>query len=215
MTRTVTEALDHLLIGASSLTDGIAWLETKTGVRAAIGGSHPGLGTCNALASLGPRQYIEIIAPDPEQDGIPTFYVPGLRGFKDPRAASWAAQAEDLGADFAAPLPTGFTAEGPRTGSRIRPDGTRLSWTLAFPTHREHGSFGGAFPFFIEWASPEAHPGRTTPSGLTLRSLTLGHPDPRSLKEALFGFHIEGDIRASNEPCLRVELESPRGLVTL
>ena len=93
MPTTPARALDHLLIGAPTLEQGIAWLEERTGVRAAPGGSHPGLGTWNALASLGPAQYIEVIAPDPSQPGVATFYAPRLRDLREPRIVTWAARA--------------------------------------------------------------------------------------------------------------------------
>ena len=208
-------SLDHLLIGAATLESGIAWLEAKTGVRATIGGSHPGLGTWNALASLGPTQYIEIIAPDPAQPGVETFYVPDLGDFKEPRVATWAAQGIDLTSRFIGALPSGYSCPPPRQGARVRPDGTRLAWTLAFPKHGERGSFGGAFPFFIEWESLESHPGRTTPQGLSLRSLSFEHPWPEALRDALEAVRIEGPVTLSAAPSIGVELETPRGPVRL
>lgn len=212
--RSVAEALDHLLIGAPSLDDGIAWLEERTGVRAAKGGSHPGLGTWNALASLGPRQYIEIIAPDPGQPGVPTFYIPGLRDFPAPRIATWAARGEQL-EGIAGRLPGSLGCDAPRQGSRVRPDGTRLAWTLAFPKDRQHGVYGGALPFLIEWESNEAHPGRSTPSGLGLRAFSIGHPEPAALESALRGLGMDAAVQAADETQLSVELETPRGVVRL
>lgn len=212
--RSATDALDHLLIGAPSLDDGIAWLGERTGVRAVIGGSHPGLGTWNALASLGPRQYIEIIAPDPGQPGVPTFYVPGLRDFPAPRIATWAARGERLDG-ITTRLSADFTCDPPRQGSRVRPDGTRLAWTLAFPRDRAHGVFGGALPFLIEWESDEAHPGRNTPPGLRLRDLSLCHPEPEALGNVLRGLDMDVRVKAAAEPQIQVELDTPRGVVRL
>lgn len=212
--RLAADALDHLLVGAPALDDGIAWLEERTGVRAAMGGSHPGLGTWNALASLGPRQYIEIIAPDPAQPGVPTFYVPGLRDFPGPRVATWAARGESL-ETLVARLPANFACEAPRRGSRVRPDGTRLAWTLAFPQDRRHGAYGGVLPFLIEWESEGAHPGGAAPPGLRLRALSLRHPEARALEIALRGLDMDAGVRAADEPRIQVELDTPRGVVRL
>lgn len=208
-------ALDHLLIGAPTLESGIEWLEERTGVRAAAGGSHPDLGTWNALASLGPRQYVEVIAPDPDQPGIETFYVPGLREFLEPRVVTWAARVDDPARRFGSALPSGFLCAPVRKGSRVRPDGTRLEWTLAFPRQIEHGTFDGALPFFIEWDSSSPHPGQLTPPGLTLLSLSFEHGQPAALGAALQRLDLRAEI--TNAPLSRLvtTLDTPRGLVTL
>ncbi len=213
--RNAKDAMDHLLVGAPELEQGIAWLEARTGVRAIFGGSHPGLGTWNALASLGPNQYLEILAPDPAQPEVETFYVPGLRGFKEPRLATWAARA-DLGGDaFGGGPPTGLVVSERRSGSRIRLDGTKLAWTLAFPAHIHEATFGGLLPFLIEWEDLAHHPGRSAPPGLTVRSLGFAGPRPDDLGAALRSLGIEASIVSTSTPSLRLELDTPAGVVVL
>src|SRR6185436_20196195 len=58
--------VDHLVVAIRSLPEGIAEFERLVGIKAVVGGKHPGRGTENALVSLGDGKYVEIIAP---QDG--------------------------------------------------------------------------------------------------------------------------------------------------
>ncbi len=90
----VPPLLDHILLGCSDLERGTAFIEEQLGVRAAFGGVHPGRGTQNALLSLGPGHYLEIIAPDPKKAGAGLSS--DLRGLKEPRLVGWAAHPGDL-----------------------------------------------------------------------------------------------------------------------
>src|SRR5690349_11197497 len=74
----VPSTLDHVILGCSNLDLGIALVEERTGVRAAIGGIHPDRGTMNALASLGDRHYLEIMAPNPDAKNVQAWAVPRL-----------------------------------------------------------------------------------------------------------------------------------------
>src|SRR5215472_4534042 len=90
--------LDHILLGVADLDSGIAWVEQRTGVRAVFGGVHPGRGTRNALLSMGPRRYLEIIAPDPQQTNATSAneMVNRLRALQEPQLVGWASHTNDL-----------------------------------------------------------------------------------------------------------------------
>src|SRR5262245_59659552 len=109
-------AVDHILRGVSDLVRGIAELERITGVKAAVGGSHPGVGTRNALISLGGKQYLEIIAPDPMQTAY-NFHI-DVRTLSEPRVITWAALMTDIGATAKQAREHGYQIFGPRDGSR-------------------------------------------------------------------------------------------------
>jgi hypothetical protein len=152
--------LDHLLLGVARLEDGIAWVEKQTGVKAADGGSHPGAGTHNALLSLGNRQYLEIIAPDPNQKPSGAL-VSLLKELAVPKPFAWAATTRDIELLAKELRGDGLTIDGPQPGSRTRPDGLLLQWK----TLRLSGQPYGVMPFFIEWTSGTSHPSADFPSG--------------------------------------------------
>ena len=67
MTHTV---VDHLVVAAASLEQGVAWCQATLGFTPATGGKHPLMGTHNRVFSIAtaeyPLAYFEIIAIDPE-----------------------------------------------------------------------------------------------------------------------------------------------------
>jgi len=201
----VPTLLDHILLGCNDLQRGIDFVEERTGVRAAFGGVHPGRGTQNALLSLGERRYLEIIAPDPKQNG-PTAH-PQLATMTEPRLIGWAAHPGDLGA-FAKKLgDAGVAFEGPTPGSRKRPDGRVLSWrTLTLKDDR-----GGLLPFFIEWSADSKHPSEDAPQGCKLESFAAVSPHPDGLLQIFKALGMEMPVVRGEKEHLLAKLSSPKG----
>jgi Glyoxalase-like domain len=206
-------AVDHLLLGFADLDEGIAWVEQRTGVRPAVGGSHPGRGTRNALLSLGPKQYLEVIAPDPAQKTY-TFQL-DIRSLKAPRLINWAAAAADLDGVARGARAAGLQVFGPSDGSRVRPDGNVLKWrSLGVQSALGSGSINPV-PFFIQWAADSVHPAQDSPKGCELKSLALAHPTPPALVGLLASVGIDTVVPHASEPALRATLSTPKGLVEL
>ena len=215
--RPASAALDHLLLGAPDLDSAIAWFDKATGVRPAIGGSHPGMGTCNALVSLGGRQYLEIIAPDPAQSAF-NFQI-DVRTLPGPRLVTWAASTPALDTVVSAAGSAGLTVFGPRDGSRVRPDGTTLRWRSAGALADFRMGTVDPVPFFIEWAAgsphPAADPATDSPGGCRLTGFEVRHPDPERLQRLLATLGIEAAVTRAATTALGAVLATPNGQVRL
>jgi hypothetical protein len=210
--RTAVEAVDHLLLGVSDLDAGIAWVEKITGVKAGAGGSHPGVGTRNALLALGGSHYLEIIAPDPAQAAF--NYRIDLRTFKEPRLIGWAAATTNIEGIAAALRGGGQPVLGPRDGSRARPDGRMLRWrTLGLVTDLVVDGVDPV-PFFIEWSADTVHPSTDSPKGCELQALEIRHPRAAAVTAVLERAGLDAVVRAGDARLTAV-LQCPSGRVEL
>lgn len=196
--------LDHLAIAARSLDEARA-VEAVLGVPLEPGGKHAAMGTHNRLLSLGPGEYLEVIAIDPDAPapGRPRWFA--LDGFDGPPAPrAWIARSEDLGAALAA-APVGI-------GAPMGFQRDALRWTMAVP---ETGvlPFGGVFPALIGWGDTPHPAGRLVDRGVRLAGVEVVHPDSAALRGALAAVMADPRVSVADGPApgLRFVFDTPAG----
>jgi hypothetical protein len=208
--RSLQMRLDHLVYGVPNLNQGIQVVEARTGVRARLGGQHPGRGTHNALLSLGGQQYLEIIAIDPEQADAAGLLFPELRTIAQPRLIAWAVAVDNLTEVATRAAAAEIEAVGPLEGSRVQADGRLLAWrTLRLISPSLPG-----LPFFIEWGGA-THPSQTSPSGCRLVCFQIEHTVPEALRHAFAKLNVPTSVIPGAHVRLTAQLSSPRGEIDL
>jgi hypothetical protein len=208
--------LDHLVVAARSLDDGVRWCEATLGIVPGPGGRHALMGTHNRLFRIASETfadaYFEIIAIDPEAPPPARARWFGLDAINlsgGPRLIHWVARTSAIEAALAALRAQGLDAGRAVAASRETPSG-RLSWRIAV---RDDGAVlaRGALPTLIEWDGP--HPARSMPpSGVEMRALVL-----RGLPRAATAALDLSMVRLADDdgPALSVQLDTPRGSLTL
>ncbi len=182
-------------------------------MKAVHGGSHPGVGTRNALLSLGDQSYLEIIAPDPAQTAF-RFRI-DLPSLTEPRLISWAATGENLEAIRRVCESAGYRVLGPEEGARARPDGKKLRWTVLWVRSGFDQPGVEAMPFFITWEEGSIHPSQDSTPGCRLTSFRILHPDPVALHDAMQRFGIQADVERGPQVRLVASLDTPKGKVEI
>lgn len=207
------DAVDHLLLGTRDLDAGIEWVAKKFGVKAAVGGSHPGRGSRNALIAFRQRRYLEIIAPDPAQP--PENLTRNLRTLEEPRLIAWASASTDLSALAKRLQERGQRVTGPLDGARIRPDGGKLAWrTLSLEEAFEQAG-ADPIPFFIQWSPESSHPSQDSPQGCDVIGFAIEHPKADAVRGLLAQAGIDADVRQAKSCRLIATLDTPKGRVVL
>jgi hypothetical protein len=216
----MTVQVDHLVVAAATLAQGVAWCEATLGVTPGPGGQHPLMGTHNRLLNISTEQYpdtfLEVIAIDPAAPPPGRARWFGLDGAAlqallrvAPRLVNLVARSTMLDMHRWGLISVGLKPGDPLRASRSTPQGL-LTWQIMV---REDGALacGGALPTLIQWDG--RHPAQAMPaSGITLQALALrGVPDRARALLQLRGV----DVQAGAGPAVSATLHTPNGAVTL
>ena len=218
---TTPAQVDHIVVAAHSLAQGVAWCESVLGVTPGPGGRHPLMGTHNRLFKMAapgfPDAYFEIIAIDPEAQAPSRVRWFGLdepalreRLRHAPRLVHVVARVDDVETRRSALQRVGLDPGVTVRAGRDTPQGP-LAWQILV---RDDGRLlcAGALPTLIQW--DRRHPAQAMPdSGVVLYALTLrGVPATARDVLQLQGVMVEEDPAS---PALTVSLTTPRGDVVL
>lgn len=201
--------IDHLVWAAPDLEKATSNLEAQTGERPMPGGSHPDQGTRNAVLGLGPRIYLEVLAPDPAQARL-TGGAQELTRLKAPRLHTFAVAADRLDRVAAKLEQAGLPHAGVIPMSRRLPSGRLVRWRLLIPAGHAYGPF---VPFFIDWADAP-HPSESAAGACRLEGLSLTHPEAWSLRPLLERLGVDVEVSAGPAE-MRAQLSTPKGRLQL
>ncbi len=202
---------DHIILTTIDLSSGMDYVENLFGIRPVFAGQHLGLGTHNALLSLGNRTYFEVIAPDPKQDIDKNKLWINISDDPTPQLSRWVAQTDQLttiakiGAEQNIPL------GDIRPGSRTQTDGTPISWEATFP---DVENFGGLLPFFINWGNSK-HPSESLPLAGSLEKISGTHPQADLIKKYWQYLGIPYEVKPGPKPQLHAWIKTKKGLIEL
>lgn len=226
--------IDHLVVVARTLEQGVQWCEATLGVTPGPGGEHALYGTHNRLLKIAtpnhPLAYLEIIAINPAAKR--PAGAPGKRWFDmddaalqaavadAPRLVHFVANTDDMRAARIA-LSAQCIERGPAVQASRHSRRGLLQWQI---TVRNDGQrlFDGALPTLIQWGkADEAEPLRLHPrnslprSGVTLQGLAVTHPSADKLQAAYEALGLTGISLESGPPNLSATLRTPKGSVVL
>lgn len=205
--------LDHIVVVAPTRAAGVRWVAERLGIAPVEGGAHPAMGTHNALLRLGAREYLEVIAVDPEAPQPPRprwFALDRLPPTVSPRLATWVARTDDIRvAAERSPVPLG-PVEPMSRGA--------LVWSITVP---KDGALvlDGALPLLIEWPDT-VHPAAALPdSGCSLQTLEVRHPRVDVLRRFLTATGFSGpvtiDAGGAGQDGISAVVRTPAGIRVL
>lgn len=223
----MTAQVDHLVVAASTLDEGVAWCKRTLGITPGPGGEHPLMGTHNRLVSMAtdqyPSAYLEIIAIN---SGAPCARKQGENRWFDLDNEDLQRHLKQNGPQLvhfvaSTPLATPAVQSLANLGidrgellaaSRMTANGA-LSWQI---TVRSDGQrlLNGTLPTLIEWG--DVHPTHhMAASGVTLQSLTASQPHTDALAAAFEAIGLADVGLAKGAPNLVALLQTPLGQVRL
>ena len=223
----MTAQIDHLVVGAASLDEGVDWCKRTLGITPGPGGEHPLMGTHNRLFSIAsaqyPKAYFEIIAI---HSGAACQRFQGAKRWFDldnpalqhqlkqngPQLIHFVASTRRASAAVLALSQLGIDRGELLQASRMTEQG-KLTWSISVRADGQR-LMNGALPTLIEWG--DVHPTDTLEaSGVTLQSLHAEDIPSDALRTAYEAMGLTHVNVQEGRPNLVAVLQTPRGLVTL
>lgn len=208
-------ALDHLVIAATDLDSGEAWLRERLGVGLEPGGQHEGRGTHNRLLNLGGTVYLELIAADPTQPAPPrprSFMLdePDMqaRVAQQPQFIHYLARTDDIDAALAS---LRYDVGQPSRMTR-----GELQWRITALGNGRPPE-GGLLPTIIQWDVPPAlHPSAKLPaSPVRLTGLEIHGPAALLARMPALSTPIPITRVIGAATGLKAHFMTPRGAVSI
>lgn len=210
--------IDHLVIGAATLTQGVEYVRDCLEVDMPYGGVHIKMGTHNHLMQIGECIFLEIIAinPDIEPPKRPRWF--GLddpcvrqRLATQPTLLTWVVNTGNLSKLIQQAMFSLGESKLIRRGE--------LSWNFGLP---DDGRLitGGILPYAIEWHTSKHPSADMADLNCRFHSLELYHPDPEWLQSALVSIGALNLVKIiglpQNEaPYITASINTPSGLKKL
>jgi hypothetical protein len=207
--------IDHLVIGAATLTLGVEYVRDCLGVDIPYGGEHAKMGTHNHLMRIGEGVFLEIIAinPDIEPPNRPRWF--GLddpfvrqRLATQPTLLTWVVNTGNITKLIQQAMFSLGKSELIRRGE--------LSWNFGLP---DDGSLiaGGILPYAIEWHTKKHPAANMVDLNCRFHSLEIYHPYPKWLQSALVSIGALDLVKIiglpQNEaPYITAAIKAPSGL---
>lgn len=201
--------VDHISWGVPDTAQGVEMLAELAGVKANIGmNPGPSYPTLSAAISLGNERFLEIYGPNPAYSGPPNWLNSLLRDLSKPRLLMWLVRSNSL-AQASEVLAS--------AGEQFQPmlDEWENTETAAF----RNGFIAGenanpSIPYLIQWRERYGMDERLV-SGLSLSKLWVKakNPDRTRTLHKILGIEIPIEADTSNRFC--IELDTPKGLITL
>ncbi|MEO1202539.1 MAG: VOC family protein [Pseudomonadota bacterium] len=207
----MANAVDHVLYACSDLERGRDEIEQLLGVRPVIGGRHERFGTHNALLSLGPGAYLEVVARDPALPVPAHGLLVDVAADQRSRLITWVLRVDDIGRSAEAAERAGLGLGAVEPGQRETPDGKMIRWRLTDPYANRRG---GALPFLIDWGDTP-HPSSVAPDAGRLDRLVIETPDAAAIRDACAVLDADVDVREGPTFGLRATIATPSGPVEL
>lgn len=210
--------LDHIVIGAATVAEGVAYVQAELGVTLPFGGEHPRMGTHNHLMQLSATTFLEVIAVNPQAApparprwfGLDDPFIQAQLQ-QQPRLLTWVVNTEDVAAVHAQSLV--------RLGEIIPQVRGQLEWLITIPTDG-HLLGAGLIPTVIQW-QVEGHPARAMADlKCGLVGLHLYHPYLAWLEAALNAIGAAGlatihALPPNTPPYIVAEFVTPMGIKRL